>query len=123
MESMPRLAPQGSPSQRGHHSFAEGQHQAEQGAKRKKPETLKSRRAAQGAPSGASEVAVGGQEGCARPPGAPQEMAGGAACRLRAVAVSAAASAAQHKPSLGLMGWECPYCFEPSGSGPAMSLG
>lgn len=47
--------------------------------KRKKPETLKSRRAAQGAPSGASEVAVGGQEAVLARRGSPEEVAGGAA--------------------------------------------
>ena len=107
-EACPDLHPKGSPSNVGITVLRRASTRPSGEPKRKKPETLKSRRAAQGAPSGASEVAVGGQEAVLARQGSPEEVAGGAACRLRAeVAVSAAASAAQHKPSLGLTGWEC----------------
>lgn len=52
--------------------------------KRKKPETLKSRRPALMGPSSASEVAVGGQEAVLARLGSPEEEAVvGATCRLR----------------------------------------
>ena len=77
--------------------------------KRKKPETLKSRRAALVGPSGASEVAAGGQEAVLARLGSPEEVAEGAAGRLcgGGGVVSAAASTAQHKPRARGMGQEC----------------
>lgn len=52
--------------------------------KRKKPETLKSRRPALMGPSSASEVAVGGQEAVLARLGSPEkEAVVGATCRLR----------------------------------------
>lgn len=50
--------------------------------KRKKPETLKSRRVALVRPSGTSEAAAGGQEAVLALRGSPEEVAEGTVCRL-----------------------------------------
>lgn len=60
-EACPDLHPKELTLQRGHHSFAQSQHQAERGAKRRSGD-LEVKAGGTGAPSGASEVAVGGQE-------------------------------------------------------------
>lgn len=51
--------------------------------KRKKPETLKSRRAVLVGPSRASALAAGGQEAVLARRGSPEEVVAGPSCRLR----------------------------------------
>lgn len=101
--------PEGSPSNVGITVFRRASTRPRGEPKRKKPETLKSRRVALVRPSGTSEAAAGGQEAVLARLGSPEEVAEGTVCRLGegGRVLSAAASAAQHKPSLGLMGQEC----------------
>jgi hypothetical protein len=58
--------------------------------KRKKPETLKSRRAGAAlvGPSGTSELAAGGQEAVLARRGSPEDVVVGAACRLHGRGIS-----------------------------------
>lgn len=120
--------PWGSPSKAGITVLRRASTRPSGEPKRKKPETLKSRRAALMEPSGASEVAVGGQEAVLARLGSPEEGAVvGATCRLcgRAAQCCCLHSPAQTRGGGGDggMGQECHLFWEPSGSGLAMSLG
>lgn len=74
--------PEGSPSKAGITVLRKASTRPSGEPKRKKPETLKSRRAVLVGPSGASEAAAGGQEAVLARLGSPEEVVGGAACRL-----------------------------------------
>lgn len=75
--------PEGSPSKAGITVLRRASTRPNGEPKRKKPETLKSRRAALVGPSEASEGAAGGQEAVLTRRGSPEEAVGGAACRLQ----------------------------------------
>lgn len=75
-------APQDSPSKAGITVLRRASTRPSGEPKRKKPETLKSRRAALVGPSGASELAAGGQEAVLARRGSPEEASAGTACRL-----------------------------------------
>lgn len=70
-EVCPPLAPQGLTLQRGHHSFAQSQHQAKRGAKEEEAGDLEVKAGGTGGTVGSLRGGSGWAGGCARPPGLP----------------------------------------------------
>lgn len=98
--------PEGSPSRAGITVLRRASTRPSGEPKRKKPETLKSRRAVLREPSGASEAAGGGQEAVLARRGSPEEeeeeeAAVGATCRLWGRAAQCCCLTAQHPPCWG----------------------